>query len=305
MADTEHLACLEVRGGNILTDVELTTPGVKMHVLSRPYEDATGGGDVHFVSSCGSGSITRLMVADVSGHGAEVDAIARQLQQLMRRFVNRVDARQFVQEMNDEFVSLTESGVFATAVVATYYAPTRKLSLINAGHPTPLLFRVSTGKWEYLEHTADAGTANLPLGILDRTEYAAVEVELSPGDTLACYTDSLPESRDAAGELLGYQRLLGLARELSRDQLLKDWVNGWLDAIDAISPGNLRGDDLTVLLLQPAGGPTRAALGQRLSALGKILSAPLRGQPIPWPEKSLKHWAEITLPWSGRDRSAK
>ncbi|MDB5327457.1 MAG: putative phosphatase [Phycisphaerales bacterium] len=303
MAESDHLACLEVRGGNVPADVELAAPGLSIHVLSRPYEDAAGGGDVHYVSSCGSGSITRLIVADVAGHGADVDAVAGVLQNLMRRYVNRIDAREFVMQMNDEFVELTEAGCFATAVVATYYAPDRQLSIINAGHPRPLLYRAASQQWTYLDDNADDGNqiGNLPLGILDRTDYASVNVELFPGDAVVCYTDSLPESRDADGELLGYDRLLSLARELSRGQTLSEWVRQWLDAIDSISPGNLHGDDLTVLLLRPDGTVSRGTLPARIGGLCKILATPFRpGHPIPWPEKSLKHLGEILLPWRGR-----
>ena len=298
MPDADHLACLEVRGGNVPADVELAAPGVSIHVLSRPYEDAAGGGDVHYVSSCGSGSITRLMVADVSGHGADVDAIAGVLQGLMRRYVNRIDAREFVMRMNDEFSVLTEAGCFATAIVATYYAPDRRLSLINAGHPSPLVYRAAEGKWLYLADESPAGQAgNLPLGVLDRTEYSAIEVDLAPGDALVCYTDSLPEARDVDNELLGYDRLLSLARAMDHGQSLSAWVRQWLAAIDALSPGNLNGDDLTVLLFRPNGKASRGTLPARLAGLARMVAAPFRpGHPIPWPDLGLKRLADAVLP---------
>lgn len=300
MEDTDELVCMEVRGGNVPADVALRAPGLHLHVLSRPYHEAAGGGDVHYVSSCGTGRITRLMVADVAGHGADVDAVANTLQTLMRRFVNRIDARQFVQDMNDEFVSVTESGVFATAIVATYFAPTGRLSLINAGHPPPLLFRAETGQWTIIDDAASVGPNNLPLGVLDRTEYESIEIDLAPGDAVVCYTDSLPESRDAAGELLGYDRLLGLAQALTHGQRLGDWLAQWLAAIDAIRPGNLATDDLTAVLIRVTAGPTQGHLAARLAGVGRTLLSPFRPGPTAWPEFDVRNLGGSVLPFLSR-----
>ena len=45
----------------------------------------------YYASSCAAGRITRLLLADVSGHGKSVAAIAADLRLLMRRFINRWD----------------------------------------------------------------------------------------------------------------------------------------------------------------------------------------------------------------------
>ena len=296
------MACMEVRGGNVPADVPLHAPGLSLHVLSRPYRQASGGGDVHYISSCGTGRITRVVVADVAGHGADVDQVARVLQKLMRRYVNRIDARQFAREMNDEFVGVTESGTFATAVICTYFAPTGRLSVINAGHPPPLMFRGETGSWRYLDDVTVAGMNNLPLGVLDRTDYEAVEIDLAPGDAVACYTDSLPESRDAGGELLGYDRILALARAMTQGQRPGDWLRDWLVAIDAIRPGNLATDDLTAVLLQATGGPTQGDFKARVRGIGRTLLSPFKSGPIAWPEFTVRNFGGSVLPFLSRFR---
>ena len=67
-----------------------------------------------------TGRITRLMLADVSGHGSAVAATANQLRLLMRRYVNHIQQVKFVSSMNDEFSNVSQAGRFATAVVATF-----------------------------------------------------------------------------------------------------------------------------------------------------------------------------------------
>ena len=70
------MQCMEIWGGSQAADTAVSTPGLDIHVRSQPYGGAASGGDVHYVSLCGGGVITRLIVADLSGHGA---ALAEQL----------------------------------------------------------------------------------------------------------------------------------------------------------------------------------------------------------------------------------
>src|SRR5687768_5809845 len=99
----EHVMhCMEVWGGNQLVDSSVTMAGLDAWVYSRPYGQASAGGDVHYVSSCATGRITRLLVADVTGHGSAVHETAVGLRTLMRRFVNYIVQTKFVGAMNGQ-----------------------------------------------------------------------------------------------------------------------------------------------------------------------------------------------------------
>ena len=74
--------------------------GLDAWVYSKPYGGAQQGGDIYYASSCATGRITRLLLADVSGHGQKVAATAADLRTLMRRFVNRLDQTEFVRLLN-------------------------------------------------------------------------------------------------------------------------------------------------------------------------------------------------------------
>ena len=70
--DPQHMQCMEVWGGNQVVDSGVVMAGLDAWVYSKPFGGAEGGGDVYYVSSCATGRITRLLVADVSGHGSSV-----------------------------------------------------------------------------------------------------------------------------------------------------------------------------------------------------------------------------------------
>jgi len=128
--------------------------GLDTWIYSKPYAEAHSGGDVYYASSCATGRISRLLLADVAGHGHEVAATAADLRTLMRRFVNRLDQTEFVRLLNQQFGALSRQGVFATAIVTTFFEPSRRLTVCNAGHPRPLLYRAAERKWDFLGHEA-------------------------------------------------------------------------------------------------------------------------------------------------------
>src|SRR5271165_4385321 len=128
---TQHMQCMEVWGGSQLTSRGVELGGLEAWVYSKPFGNAERGGDVYYASSCATGRITRLLLADVAGHGNAVAATAANLRTLMRRFVNRLDQTEFVRLLNRQFTTLSEAGTFATAVVATFFAPTKRLIVCN------------------------------------------------------------------------------------------------------------------------------------------------------------------------------
>lgn len=274
------LQCMEVWGGNRAVDNGVAMPGLDVFVHARPHEGHESGGDVHYLSSCATGRITRLMVADVAGHGQSVSETALVLRGLMRRFINHLDQQKAVERLNHEFSKHTHAGRFATAVLGTYWGPTGQLCLCNAGHPRPLWYRAKTKLWEPLEppHVADDPADNqdspqdVPLGILDSTTYRQLGVRLKRGDLVLLYTDSLTESHTPSGDLLGERGLIDLLNGLGTPDpsTLIASLTGALAAAGCIID-----DDLTALLLSPNGLTPALTLRERFAAMGHILRAML------------------------------
>ena len=282
----QQMTCMEVWGGSQLTTRRVEMGGLDAWVYSKPFGEAKRGGDVYYASSCATGRITRLLLADVAGHGNTVASTAANLRILMRRFVNRLDQTEFVRLLNQQFTALSEAGTFATAVVATFFAPTQRLIVCNAGHPRPLLYQAAKRQWTFLgsDPTNDAPTAsNMPLGIIDVTEYEQFDVELHSGDCILSYTDALIESRDADGEMLGEPGLLRILQHLGdvEPQLLTKTL---LREIKDRYPENLTEDDVTVLLVRANGNKPRPSFRDLLWANLRFVGSLIRGI-NPWAER--------------------
>lgn len=314
------MQCMEVWGGNEAIDTNVSMPGLDAWVYSRPFKGDAGGGDVHYVSSCVTGRVTRALVADVSGHGEHVAKIAVSLRSLMRRHINYVNQSKFVRSMNREFSQLAELGTFATAVVATYWSPTDDLVICNAGHPRPLLYRAKIGAWQFLNSppprrdtpaaNPDDDLVNLPLGIAEPTGYDQFGLRLFPGDIVVVYTDALIESRAADGSFLGESGLLAAMTDL-----------------DALRPGEIipqlvsrvrrwsgdaePNDDTTILLLRHNGTQPPNMVLRGLLAPIRIFRAWWTRQtlgaeaPTPWPELTRANILGAVIPFFNRFRKRK
>ena len=267
------MQCMEVWGGSQLTDRGVEFGGLDAWVYSKPFGEARSGGDVYYASSCATGRISRLLLADVAGHGKSAASTAADLRTLMRRFVNRLDQTEFVRLLNQQFAALSNAGVFATAVVTTFFSPTRRLMVCNAGHPRPLLYRAAHRRWEFLGDMAFGG---LPLGILEMADYQQFDVELEPGDCLLSYTDALIESFDANGEMLGESGLLRIVRLLG-DLEPSQLIPTLLREIGERYPQNLSEDDVTVMVVRANGREPRYRWSDKLGAFGRFLGSLIRG----------------------------
>jgi serine phosphatase RsbU (regulator of sigma subunit) len=301
------MQCMEVWSGSQLTARGVAFGGLDAWVYSKPYQQAQSGGDIYYASSCATGRITRLLLADVAGHGAAVASTAADLRTLMRRFVNRLDQAEFVGLLNKQFAAISVAGSFATAIVATFFAPTGRLTVCNAGHPRPLLYRAAQKHWSFLTHEGSPSPSraprNTPLGLLGIAEYEHFDVELKPGDCLIAYTDALLESRDADGEMLGENGVLRIVRLLGEvgevdPQRLTELL---LREIEERYPENLSEDDVTVLLVRSNGRKPRYSLREKawaqLRLLGSLIRAiDPRAERPPLPDANLANIGGAIIP---------
>jgi phosphoserine phosphatase RsbU/P len=272
--ESQTLQCMEIWGGIEPVESSVRTPGLDLWVHSRPFQGAEQGGDVHFVTLCGGGLITRIVLADVSGHGSSVAEFSSMLRSLLRKHINHKSQSRLVERLNQEFADMARLRRFATAVVATYLTSTDELSVSNAGHPRPLHFQAADGTWSALKHESpETGPlTNLPLGLDDDVHYGAARIQLGPGDLVIFYTDALIEATDAAGQLLGESGLLDAARRLdTSDRTPSSIGHTLLESVDRYRGGTPADDDVTLVVLRHNASPSpRLTLGQKLDVYAKV-----------------------------------
>jgi sigma-B regulation protein RsbU (phosphoserine phosphatase) len=250
-----RLACLELRGGNHLAAYPAELPGLAAWVSCRPLHPAPHGGDLYYLSACSHGVIARVALADVAGHGEVVSSAAVRLRDALREHIDHWDQSLLIRQLNDSFLSGAAHAPYATAFLGSFYSESGELLFTNAGHLPPLWYRAATHEWSLMYDSTPYSKEilDLPLGLIGGTSYSQTAVQLEAGDLLLLYTDGISESWNEAGEQLGLEGLLSIARSLPTESATAAG-EGLLAAVERFRGAALAADDETVVALQRLSG---------------------------------------------------
>ncbi len=270
--------CAEVWGGNRVADGAIEVPGAHGWVYSRPCEGGRGG-DIHYVSLCSSGLISRICLADVAGHGHTIAAVSASIHQLLRQYMNNFDQRRVLGDLNRKMEE-TALGAMTTAVAVTYFPPSRSVSISYAGHPRAWLYRTATGAWERLDPAPSKSTfSDLPLAIDPQVEFTRRDLRIRRGDRLVLLTDGVLEAPDAAGTQFGEDRLrqvLAAGRESTIGDLIRSIVG---EVCAHTGCPELAHDDVTLIGLEFSRGPGGMGIWHALTR--RLFGRPRRSGPTP------------------------
>jgi sigma-B regulation protein RsbU (phosphoserine phosphatase) len=119
----------------------------------------------------------------------------------------------------------------------------RSLDLVDCGHTGVVHFRAQTGLCDTVHGD------NLPLGIRAGEIFDQIAVPFEPGDMLLFYSDGVTETRDAAGELFGVERLTECVR-INRDLEPEALVEAIRRTVFEFSKSDQLTDDLTCVAIK-------------------------------------------------------
>jgi sigma-B regulation protein RsbU (phosphoserine phosphatase) len=252
-----RLACFELWGGNSKVTCPIELPGLQGWISCTPYGQAASGGDVHFVSVCSKGQVSRIALADVAGHGESASSVGERLRRVLQHHSDNWDQSALMRELNEAFKRDATGGQFATAVVLGFYAGTGELLFSNAGHLPLLWYHAGSGVWDWLEDQTPFAKdlEGLPLGLASGTHYPQSAVALHWGDTLLLYTDGITESRNESGAELGHEGLLTLVRNLTISPIEGPAAFGHalVAGLKGFQGSGPQRDDETIVLIQRQG----------------------------------------------------
>jgi serine phosphatase RsbU (regulator of sigma subunit)/CheY-like chemotaxis protein len=177
---------------SLLPDEPLSVPGVELAAHYQPGSAGTdAGGDWYdaFELFDGYGRRLAVTVGDVMGRGPRAAAVMGQMRTAIRASAVHGVAPVPLFEGLDQLVHGMSGPSMATAVYGVLDLDTRRLELVNAGHPPPLI--VPPGGYpRFLE--LDPG---MPLGVDEAAVFKSSSFVLEPGTLVLLYTDGLVESR--------------------------------------------------------------------------------------------------------------
>jgi serine phosphatase RsbU (regulator of sigma subunit) len=206
------IQCTEVWGGTGACDVSVKLAGTRGECWSQPFGGGEAGGDIHFLSVCGMSILSKIVLADVSGHGSETADISAIIHDALVESIGAHDNSSMLRQVNDAFFERrTGAFRFTTMVSLIFDSRDRSLVYAYAGHPSILRGAARTGRFAPIRPEG-ARRAGLPLGVMQGSglTYEQHLVQLEAGDVLVVYTDAFTEARTPGDAMLGEAGLVEL-----------------------------------------------------------------------------------------------
>ncbi|CAN5586300.1 PP2C family protein-serine/threonine phosphatase [soil metagenome] len=225
----------------LLPALTVRTPRVAIAGVLEPAYSV--GGDAFDYAI--NGDVAHVAIVDSMGHGLDASDMAAvtvgsyrhsRRQQLglaaTHDAMDAVLARQFGDDR------------FATVQLAELDLESGQLSLINAGHPPPLLVQ---GRGKARPVPCEPA---LPVGIRSGAIPPVTTLQLSPGDRVLFFTDGVVENRLPDGEHFGDERLrVAFAEGCAAGRTAAETVRRLAAAFLDVHGGRTR-DDATLILLE-------------------------------------------------------
>jgi serine phosphatase RsbU (regulator of sigma subunit)/pSer/pThr/pTyr-binding forkhead associated (FHA) protein len=191
-----------------------------------------------------------VMLGDVACKGVAAALLMAKLSSDVRlSLLTAANLPGVVARLNELLVGhVLQTDRFVTLTAGILDPVAHTLTLVSAGHPVPLVYRRATGA---VEKTLPSDAVGIPLGVQDRTTYAAHTVWLEPGDCLVAFTDGITEAMNATGQLF---RGTGIVAALTAGPGNAPGVGRRiLEALKGHTAGQRQIDDLTMLCLSREG----------------------------------------------------
>jgi sigma-B regulation protein RsbU (phosphoserine phosphatase) len=170
-------------------------------------------------------AITRVMLRFVVGLGQSLDETLRCI--------------------NDKYCATNETGMFVTLFIARIDLKTGHMDFCNAGH-NPLLVIPPDAEPYFLKCKT-----NIAIGMFEKFNYEAEQIDLKQGTRIIAYTDGVTEAEKADQSLYGNERLLEWSKTLKNNELIeKDVVERLYASVQTFAEGNPQNDDITIVSLR-------------------------------------------------------
>jgi sigma-B regulation protein RsbU (phosphoserine phosphatase) len=224
-----------------------SVPVVPGYEFSGHYESAQEvGGDYYGFIPLADGRLA-VALGDVAGKGVSAALLMAKLSSDTRFCLStEPDPGRAVCKLNDllhEFTSPMDR--FVTLALAVVDPAKHVVTLVNAGHLAPLLYRRGASE---LEEAVPKDATGLPLGVLEGCEYESSQTALNPGDTLLLYTDGVTDATDVRDLRFGLKGIQGslLQGAPATPKLL---VERLVRAVHVHATNQSQQDDITLVAL--------------------------------------------------------
>ncbi len=217
-------------------------PQVRGYEFSALYESAQAVGGDYYDCLLLPGNRVALAFGDVAGKGVPASLVMSRLSSVVQCTLEFVeDVGEAAARINEHMCSHAIEGRFVTFTLAIIDLTTDEMSLIIAGHMSPMI-RLTDGTIEEFSEES----INLPVGVMEGLTYEVLKRTLKPGETVVIYTDGVSEAMNADSDLYGVERLRAMiSKSASEPAKLAQAI---LADVKKHASGHPQNDDITLMV---------------------------------------------------------
>jgi serine phosphatase RsbU (regulator of sigma subunit)/pSer/pThr/pTyr-binding forkhead associated (FHA) protein len=186
-----------------------------------------------------------ITLGDVAGKGMPAALLMAKLSSEVRFcLLTERQATSAIAKLNDQlYPSTSPMDRFVTLIAAILNPIEHTVTLVNAGHPAPLLYRRAERKFIKAVPVDDDGQS---LGIALGNKYQHLKITLEPGDSLLLFSDGVTDAQSGANKPF---RMKGIHQILEKDA--PDTPNALgqrlVNAVQRHARGGPQYDDITLI----------------------------------------------------------
>lgn len=246
-----------------------TLPAVAGYEFYSHYSPAqTVGGDYYDFIALPGGRIA-VVLGDVAGKGVPAALLVAKLSSEARFCLLTVpNLAEAVSLLNEQMMRGGLGDRFVTLVVMVLDPAAHLVTLVNAGHMSPKLYRAEV---DQLVAAVSLEATGLPVGTLPGYPYEQVTLSLEVGDSLAAFTDGVTDATNSAGAMFGAEAVdrsllpddAALPGDAPRPRLLGERL---VAAVRGYAAGRPQNDDIAVVTFGRLDGTPRTEPNKPLTS---------------------------------------
>jgi phosphoserine phosphatase RsbU/P len=184
-----------------------------------------------------------IMVGDVAGKGVPAALLMAKVSSDARFCIlTEPDLATAVGKLNEH---MQEAGLldrFVTLGAGLLDPALHQVTLVNAGHVPPLLYRKATDKFQ---EGMSRDLAGYPLGVTEGIPYDSAALTFEAGDSILFFTDGVTESKNKEDKEFQVEGVLAALKNCPKSP--KAMVDCVMNAVREHSRGCKQHDDITIV----------------------------------------------------------
>jgi serine phosphatase RsbU (regulator of sigma subunit) len=160
------------------------------------------GGDYYDSFLLDDGKVC-LSFGDVAGKGVPAALVMSRLSSVVQSTLKHIhDVGEAVSAINNHMCAAAVEGRFVTYVLVMIDTVAHEMSLVIAGHMSPIIRKPDGSIEEF-----DEDSVGMPIGVVEDFPFDVLSRPIAPGETVVIYTDGVSEAMNPDGALYTEERV--------------------------------------------------------------------------------------------------